>query len=162
MLRDQSIWPPGSAGRERLEVLYDVFGWHLKWREPQIALKFRRESANLRLPLNSAASLRSAGTAGSLALSAFNVSSLLLLLLILLLLLLLLKFINRTCQLVKSIVKLNQSRIKMCVLSLLRKIETDDAALISYGRQFHIAGASSRDMPVLGHNEQIFSIKSKW
>ena len=29
-------------------------------------------------------------------------------------------------------------------MSLLRKIETDDAALMSYGRQFHIAGAAQR------------------
>ena len=34
--------------------------------------------------------------------------------------------------------------MKWCVLSLLRKIETDDAALMSYGRQFHIAGAAQR------------------
>ena len=29
-------------------------------------------------------------------------------------------------------------------MSLLQKIETDSAALISYGRQFHIAGAAQR------------------
>ena len=64
---------------------------------------------------------------------------------------------------VKSIVRLNQMRLKKlisrtfkikvrckkaslkwCVLSLLRKIETDGAALMSYGRQFHIAGAEQR------------------
>ena len=30
------------------------------------------------------------------------------------------------------------------MLSLLRKIETDGAALMSYGRQFHTAGATQR------------------
>ena len=34
--------------------------------------------------------------------------------------------------------------MKLCVLSLLRKIETDGTALMSYGRQFHIAGAAQR------------------
>ena len=34
--------------------------------------------------------------------------------------------------------------MKSCVLSLLRKIETDGAALLSNGRQFHIAGEAQR------------------
>ena len=37
-----------------------------------------------------------------------------------------------------------KGKLEIVRLSLLQKIETDGAALISYGRQFHIAGAAQR------------------